>query len=352
MSEQSDDGQFYTSTPEGFGQRLKAAREVKKLSIADISARLHLDEDVIQALEDYDYEALPEPMFVCGYIRNYSKLLNIPPEPLVAFYKNEIEGNLIPTLDVKNESRNARSYSLGKFLPLIFLFTIAGFIFAGWLWWQSNSDEISETTGSWFNFNKTSPEKSAQGGTELNVDSADPSQLQLPEYTEEPLLPQINDSDTSNTLIEKEASVVEAEQLQQAQPLAEPAAADNQTQTRVSIAETLPATPEPAISRDSLSGNTVVTASATTPATAQNAAADNKLVLDFSSDSWIRIRDADGKILAKDLKKKGTQLQLEGKRPYYVFLGDATGVTVRINNTIFDHSSYINDKKIARFVVK
>jgi len=83
-----------------------------------------------------------------------------------------------------------------------------------------------------------------------------------------------------------------------------------------------------------------------------NPVRDNILILDFTSDSWIRIRDANGKILAKDLQKKGTHLQLEGKRPYKVFLGDATGVTVRINTTVFDHSAYINEKKIARFEVK
>jgi cytoskeletal protein RodZ len=223
MSEQGDVEEFNTSATEGFGYRLKTVREENKLSLADIASQLRLDENIIQALEEYDYTALPEPMFVCCYIRNYAKLLNIQPEPLVEYYKNDIEGNLIPKLDVKNESRNIRSYRLGKFLPLIFLFVLMVFVFAGWKWWQSHSSQFAGSSGEssvsrWFDLNKNSSAEETESDR-FDVDNLeDPNQLQLPEYNEEPLsqeplsqeplLPQINETSINNPVPAKEQNKV------------------------------------------------------------------------------------------------------------------------------------------------
>ena len=79
---------------------------------------------------------------------------------------------------------------------------------------------------------------------------------------------------------------------------------------------------------------------------------NNQLVLTFSGNSWISIKDADNKMLSTGLKRAGKTLQLDGKKPYKVFLGDARVVKVSINGKIFDHTKYINEKNIARFNVK
>ena len=79
---------------------------------------------------------------------------------------------------------------------------------------------------------------------------------------------------------------------------------------------------------------------------------ENQMVLEFTGNSWVSIKDANNKILATGLKKSSKILRLDGKTPYKVFLGDARVVKISINGEIFDHSSYINEKNVARFNVK
>ena len=61
----------------GPGQRLQSAREAISLSIEEVSARLHLDTRTLGNLEADNYDKLPAPTFVRGYLRSYARLLNI-----------------------------------------------------------------------------------------------------------------------------------------------------------------------------------------------------------------------------------------------------------------------------------
>lgn len=69
------------------GQRLKAERNNQGLSEDDVSASLRLSRSYLRALEADDYERLPEPTFIKGYLRNYAKLLGLPPEELAGAYE-------------------------------------------------------------------------------------------------------------------------------------------------------------------------------------------------------------------------------------------------------------------------
>lgn len=67
-----------------FGRALAAAREARGLSQSDVAAQLRLHVRQVQALEAEDLALLPEGAFVRGYVRNYAKLVELPPEPLLA----------------------------------------------------------------------------------------------------------------------------------------------------------------------------------------------------------------------------------------------------------------------------
>jgi cytoskeleton protein RodZ len=67
-----------------FGRALAAAREARCMSLADAAAQLRLHVRQVQAIEAEDMAALPEAPFVRGYVRNYAKLVDLPPEPLLA----------------------------------------------------------------------------------------------------------------------------------------------------------------------------------------------------------------------------------------------------------------------------
>jgi len=66
------------------GARLRQARERRGDSIAEVAQALKLAPRQVDALERGDYEALPGPAFVRGFMRNYARYLNLDPEPLIA----------------------------------------------------------------------------------------------------------------------------------------------------------------------------------------------------------------------------------------------------------------------------
>jgi cytoskeleton protein RodZ len=81
VSEAATNGQ--TSTPGGAGAALLVERRRQGLSLGDISRQLKLSVRQVEALEHDDYSGFTSPVFVHGFIRNYAKLLNLDPGPLI-----------------------------------------------------------------------------------------------------------------------------------------------------------------------------------------------------------------------------------------------------------------------------
>ena len=81
MSEAATNGQ--TSAPGGAGAALLVERRRQGLSLGDISRQLKLSVRQVEALERDDYSGFTGPVFVHGFIRNYAKLLNLDPGPLI-----------------------------------------------------------------------------------------------------------------------------------------------------------------------------------------------------------------------------------------------------------------------------
>jgi cytoskeleton protein RodZ len=76
--------QAAATAPEGAGALLRRERESQGLNISDAARALRLSEKQITALEADDYAQLPGRTFVRGFIRNYARLMQLDPEPLMA----------------------------------------------------------------------------------------------------------------------------------------------------------------------------------------------------------------------------------------------------------------------------
>ncbi len=70
-------------TAEGPGAALQAAREARDLSIPQVADRLKLSSAAVSALEANDWDRLPAPVFVRGYIRTYARLMALDDEELL-----------------------------------------------------------------------------------------------------------------------------------------------------------------------------------------------------------------------------------------------------------------------------
>lgn len=79
------------NTPDNIGEQpfsagaaLRAARARMGLSVADVAHRLKFAPRQVEALEADDFARLPEIAFVRGFVRNYARLLQLDPAPLLA----------------------------------------------------------------------------------------------------------------------------------------------------------------------------------------------------------------------------------------------------------------------------
>ena len=71
------------------GETLAAERRRRGLSVTDIAAKTRVRARMLQWLENDDWEHLPEPVYVKGYILGYASVLGIPAEPLLEQYRAE-----------------------------------------------------------------------------------------------------------------------------------------------------------------------------------------------------------------------------------------------------------------------
>lgn len=73
------------------GTLLKEAREKRKLSIEQVAAKLFSDPDILKDLENDIFKKLGGNVFIKGYIRNYSKLLDLDSAELIDLVTNQLE---------------------------------------------------------------------------------------------------------------------------------------------------------------------------------------------------------------------------------------------------------------------
>lgn len=79
------------------GSRLKAARESRGMSIADVAQRLKYAARQVQSIEQGKFDTLPGLTFQRGFVRGYAKLLGLDPTELVSRLDHEVGYNSGPT---------------------------------------------------------------------------------------------------------------------------------------------------------------------------------------------------------------------------------------------------------------
>ncbi len=362
--DQQDLKDIIASREDGFGVLFKQARSEKNLSIDDVSRELRLDKKIIAALEIEDYTQLPAPAFVYGYIRNYAKFLKIQPEPLIEYYKKVGNDNsLEPKLNVRKRQRTRSSSIISSLIiPLFWLFVLAALAAGGWKLWLyisknypifdvQQQESILPAADNYMNNDESDtlllPEPDASYDMPASEEVPEQQSNSAGDKTlTDTSLPAGNTMQAEGSLPD-EGSLPAEGSLLSAEGSLLPAEGSAQAENPIDVNQT--------VSAESPAVNDAAEAVAVSAASEESVSSDfkaNQLVLEFSGSSWISIKDSDNKILSSDLIKSGRVLRLDGKLPYKVFLGDARMVTISINGNVFDHSSYINEKNVARFKVK
>lgn len=119
-----------------FGDRLRREREMRGVTLDEISVSTRISRRHLEALEREEFDSLPGGIFNKGFVRAYAKFLGIDEEQAVADYlaanspepeAEEVFPLDVPAKPVRKSTQPVTSVMLG----LLALGTIAG----GWFYW-------------------------------------------------------------------------------------------------------------------------------------------------------------------------------------------------------------------------
>jgi cytoskeleton protein RodZ len=91
------------------GARLQAARGRANLSLVQVAERLHVDPNVIHALETEQFDELGAPVFVRGHLRHYAELVRESAPELLALYAASAVSGLPPDLTLMPHAKQGSS---------------------------------------------------------------------------------------------------------------------------------------------------------------------------------------------------------------------------------------------------
>ena len=288
------------------GTLLKNKRESLGLTQKQISDRLKLRVTLIQQIEENQFESDQVATFMRGYIRSYAKYVNLDEKVVLnaLHHAGDAQHQEQEMLSFSRKTKTEKHNSRIMILTWSIFAVIAG-ISSLWWWQNQQQDTLSQ-----FLANTESSE-------ELVVEeSLDPELTSLEVIEAEQNTAQLSATESTDelTVISAAEASENIEQAEDTQDVAEvpPVAAESET-----------VTPEPVA---------------------------NELVMQFSADCWIQVKDAAGKTLSTGIKKAGQTLNLSGTAPYKVILGAPEGVSMTFASEPVDLSGYTSGK-VARITL-
>lgn len=316
---------------EGVGRRLRAARVERGLGLDQVASQLHLNPSLIDALEAGRYEALPGPVFVAGYIRNYARQVGLDPEPLIASYLSSNQHAGPTRVWVQPRATHSGLGGSAFLIRLMTVVLIAGVAYLFAQWWQNRAPTISELAGQPAAL--LDPE-----GPDETLDRPSPKSAEPPEpHVAGPSL-------TEGSPAERNVAM---------RPQTLPAAA-----VAVPVIETPIPPPAPASPPEATSTEPVPADQATEPATVPESIAQQDpeeasaeagdVVLEFRGPCWVDVRDSAKSFSLTGEMSNGDRRVLGGTPPYSLILGNTSAVTVTVKGAPFDLTR-VAKGNVARF---
>lgn len=277
------------------GEQLRLAREARGLEVADIAQTLKLGPRQVEALEGGDWKGLPGNTFIRGFVRNYARLIQIDPAPLMAQLDDVLE-KPVNSLGVSEMTPAAmpHSGSAGSQRSKLFVLVGAGSVVVAALAYFLMPGDLS----------------SLRESTQSLLDS-------LARKDHEVSAP---------------APVAPA-----AEPLFPPGATPQQVMNPQVLA--------PAEIQTTPSANPEVREAGGAPANAP------QMRFLFEKDSWLEVRDRDNKVVFSQKLTAGTEQSLSGQGPLSITIGYAPGVRVFWHGQAVDLAPYTRGD-VARLVLE
>jgi len=268
------------------GNILRAAREARNMTQEDIAKWMKLDVRLIDALERGDDSLMPETVYRVGYLRSYAKLVELSPDAVIG---KQASYSKTPRFEPQVKEKNL----INEFLQ-----------------------QLSQLFPS--QWASTIKDNDIKRGTFLAIS----------------VISFIAIAWTTASLLRS-----------------------NQEATSQDLQKTM--TQESA----ELNSDTIRTTSLEINVPKSNSVSKNKrlvslipertvstLVINFSADSWVDIRDATGERLIRRLGLAGMSKGVSGVAPFQVLIGYGPGVSITYNGKPYSFANY-QGKRVARFII-
>lgn len=308
------------------GEALRAARESRGWSVAEVATQLNLTPMRLSQLEAGEFEKLPGNTFSRGYIRAYAKLLGLEQAPLVAdfdqFTGSNATGSSVHALG-RIEEPTRYSQSILRLVSFLLLLGVGGACF---YWWQDQGWQLDDLKN--------------VGLGHVEVDGADGSTQIHP--LDEPEDQAVAEAQNQGTELPLPGLPAEQGEAPSETP---PATATELLEQNPPAGQTAPAEQAPAAPAES-TAPAAPAAQAPAAAAAQPqapvAAGEGLISVKFTADCWIQVTDANGKVVASGLKRSGDSLDVRGQAPMELRLGFARGAQVTYNGAAVDVTPHIS----------
>ncbi|MEZ8806596.1 cytoskeleton protein RodZ [Vibrio atlanticus] len=301
------------------GTLLKNKRESLGLTQKQISDRLKLRVTLIQQIEENQFESDQVATFMRGYIRSYAKYVNLDEKVVLSalHHAGDAQHQEQEMLSFSRKTKTEKHNSRIMILTWSIFAVIAG-ISSLWWWQNQQQDTLSQSLANTESSEELAVEESlAPEFTSLEVIEAEQNEEGTSVVEDTDDLAAISDAEDSVTSTDETT----AQQATETEPTAEVAA--NAANTANAEAVEASTAPEAVI---------------------------NELVMQFSADCWIQVKDASGKTLSTGIKKAGQSLNLSGTAAYKVILGAPEGVSMTFASEPVDLSGYTSGK-VARITL-
>lgn len=280
----------------GPGAALQEERRRQSLSLTDVARQLKLAPRQVEALERDDFAALPGPVFVRGFLRNYARLLGLDPEPMV-----RAVDRLMAPHTIESEAKASASLERGAAVPIVE--SAAGESRSRWPVYLIGAAVIL-VTGYLATRDRTPQPASVDvpvGVAPTETPAQSPALEMPPAATAPAPAPQPTPAPAPQTPVPEPAAVAPT-------PTPAPQA------TPAPPAATAPAAPS------------VRTVGNTGPA----------IRMTFSRESWVEVRDRDGNVIFGQLNPEGSIRVVRGQPPLSLVVGNASGVSLTYNGKTID----------------
>lgn len=329
------------------GNSLRRAREAAGMDIAALASRINLGRGTLEDLEANRFEHMP-PAYVRGYLRSCARELGVDADPwILAFERHGLSDPELRAVATRpgrsSQPRRTRGIYWLTFLLILLLLGLGAYS-----WTDHNGMSLLPS------LDPGAPEDAASGAASPRAPGATPSTPPNRERTGVPEpspghrsevatpRPETREGGTTNgsTQAGSEGDAASAERIV----------------TPDALTETLAAASDSGADEGTASDDAAATSAATplsqaNPETSTPAAVSDEpvLALEFSSTSWVEVRDAAGEVVLSGILSAGDREELRLQLPARVVLGNAAGVSLQLDGEPVDIQPHVRDDRTARF---